>query len=390
MTGPLAGVRVVILAGMGPVPFTGMLLADMGAHVVRVTRPPSRLARSLSQVDGLSEEHDLVNRGVDTVAIDLKDPGGVDLVLRLASAADVFIEGYRPGVAERLGLGPDVVLQRNPAVVYTRLTGYGQTGPLAREAGHDINYVALSGALNAMARPGEAPRPPVNLLGDYAGGGMTAAFGIACALLEARASGRGQVIDAAMVDGVALLTAKLQGLRAAGLFRDEPGTNWVDSGAPFYDTYRCADGRYLAVGALEPDFYREFTARLGVDVTGWPDLDDRAAWPRLRELIAAALASRPQAEWAAVFAGTDACVTPVLTFEEAARHPHNAQREVFERVGGVLHPSPAPRFSRTPARRPATPASGPVDVHRLVESWCSRDRYPEEESARSRLRSERT
>jgi alpha-methylacyl-CoA racemase len=383
MAGPLAGVRVVVLAGMGPVPFTGMLLADMGAQVVRVTRPPARLARSLSQVDGLAEEHDVVNRGVDTVAIDLKDPAGVDLVLRLASAADVFIEGYRPGVAERLGLGPDVLLQLNPAVVYTRLTGYGQTGPLARDAGHDINYVAQSGALNAMARSGEAPRPPVNLLGDYAGGGMTAAFGIVCALLEARASGRGQVIDAAMVDGVALLTAKLQGLRAAGLFSDQPGTNWIDSGAPFYDTYSCADGRYLAVGALEPDFYREFTARLGVDVTGWPDQDDRAAWPRLRELIAAAVAARPQAEWAAIFAGTDACVTPVLTFEEAARHPHNAQRGVFDRVGGVLHPSPAPRFSRTPARRPATPASGPVDVHRLVESWCPRDRYPEEESAHS-------
>jgi alpha-methylacyl-CoA racemase len=383
MTGPLAGVRVVVLAGMGPVPFTGMLLADMGAHVVRVVRPPSRRARSLSQVDGLSEEHDVANRGVDTVAVDLKDPAGVDLVLRLASAADVFIEGYRPGVAERLGLGPDDILQQNPAVVYTRLTGYGQAGPLAREAGHDINYVAQSGALNAMARPGEAPRPPLNLLGDYAGGGMTAAFGIACALLEARASGRGQVIDAAMVDGVALLTARLQGLRAAGLFRDEPGTNWIDSGAPFYDTYPCADGRYLAVGALEPDFYREFTARLGVDLTGWPDQDDRAAWPRLRELIAAAVAARPQAEWAAIFAGTDACVTPVLTFEEAARHPHNAQRGVFDRVDGVLHPAPAPRFSRTPARRPATPASGPVDVRRLVESWCSRDRYPTQEPARS-------
>jgi alpha-methylacyl-CoA racemase len=222
-----------------------------------------------------------------------------------------------------------------------------------------------------MARPGEAPRPPVNLLGDYAGGGMTAAFGVACALLEARASGRGQVIDAAMVDGVALLTAKLQGLRAAGLFSDEPGTNWIDSGAPFYDTYRCADGRYIAVGALEPDFYREFTARLGVDVTGWPDQDDRDAWPRLRELIASAVAARSQSEWTAIFEGTDACVTPVLTFEEAARHPHNAQRGVFDRVDGILQPSPAPRFSRTPARCPAPPASGPVDVHRLVESWCS-------------------
>jgi len=370
MTGPLAGVRVVALAGMGPVPFTGMLLADMGAHVVRVARPASRPSRALSQVDGLREEHDLVNRGVVTVPVDLKDPDGVELVLRLASAADVFIEGYRPGVTERLGLGPGVLLRRNPAVVYARLTGYGQTGPLAREAGHDINYVAQSGALHAMARAGEAPRPPVNLLGDYAGGGMVAAFGIACALIEARASGRGQVVDAAMVDGVALLTAKLQGLRAAGLFSDRPGTNWIDSGAPFYDTYRCADGRYIAVGALEPDFYREFISRLGVEVASWPGQDDRAAWPLLRELIAAAVAARPQAEWASIYEGTDACVTPVLTFDEAARHPHNAERGVFARVGGVLHPSPAPRFGRTPARRPTAPAPGPIDVHRLIESWC--------------------
>lgn len=371
MSGPLAGVRVVVLAGMGPVPFASMLLADMGAHVVRVIRPASRPSRALSQVDGLREEHDLVNRGVDSVAVDLKDPQGTELVLRLADEADVFIEGYRPGVAERLGLGPDVVLRRNPALVYARLTGYGQAGPLAREAGHDINYVAQSGALHAMARDGEAPRPPVNLLGDYAGGGMMAAFGIACALLEARASGCGQVVDAAMVDGVALLTAKLQGLRAAGLFSDQPGTNWIDSGAPFYDTYRCADGRYLAVGALEPDFYGEFISRLGVDVAGWPDQDDRAAWPRLRELIAAAVAARPQAEWASIYEGTDACVTPVLAFDEAARHPHNAERGVFERVGGVLHPSPAPRFSRTPARPPAAPQTGPVDVRRLLESWCT-------------------
>lgn len=381
MTGPLAGVRVVVLSGMGPVPFAGMLLADMGAQVVRVARPASRAARALGLMDGLREEQDLVNRGVDTIAVDLKDPAGVEFVLRLAAVADVFVEGYRPGVAERLGLGPDVVLDRNPAVVYARLTGYGQAGPLARAAGHDINYVAQSGALHAMARPGEAPRPPVNLLGDYAGGGMTAAFGIACALFEARGSGRGQVIDAAMVDGVAVLTAKLQGLRAAGLFHDEPGTNWLDSGAPFYDTYCCADGRYIAVGALEPDFYREFITRLGVDVASWPAQDDRAAWPRLRELIASAVSARPQSEWAAIFEGTDACVTPVLTFEEAARHPHNVQRGVFDRVDGVLHPCPAPRFSRTPARRPAPPASGPVDLHRLAESWGSQDGPAKEGSA---------
>ncbi|MHB9848866.1 CaiB/BaiF CoA transferase family protein [Streptomyces krungchingensis] len=369
VSGPLAGVRVVVLAGMGPVPFTGMLLADMGAHVVRVTRPANRSARALSQTDGLGPEHDLANRGVDAVAVDLKDPEGVETVLRLVEAADVFMEGYRPGVAERLGLGPDVVTARNAAVVYTRLTGYGQSGPLAKVAGHDINYVAQSGALHAMARRGEAPRPPINLLGDYAGGGMMAAYGIVCALLEARTSGRGQVLDAAMLDGVAVLTAKLQGLRAAGLYDDEPGTNFLDSGAPFYDTYRCADGRYLAVGALEPDFYREFTSRLGVDVADWPDQNDRSRWPKLRELIASAVESRTRAQWADVYAGTDACVTPVLSFDEAAADAHNAQRQVFQRVDGVLHPSPAPRLSRTPGRGPAAPSAVPVEARDLIESW---------------------
>ncbi|MGW4562943.1 CaiB/BaiF CoA transferase family protein [Streptomyces sp. NPDC004561] len=369
VSGPLAGVRVVVLAGMGPVPFTGMLLADMGAHVVRVTRPANRSARALSQTDGLGPQHDLANRGVDAVAVDLKDPEGVETVLRLVEAADVFMEGYRPGVAERLGLGPDVVTARNAAVVYARLTGYGQSGPLAKVAGHDINYVAQSGALHAMARQGEAPRPPINLLGDYAGGGMMAAYGIVCALLEARTSGRGQVLDAAMLDGVAVLTAKLQGLRAAGLYDDEPGTNFLDSGAPFYDTYRCADGRYLAVGALEPDFYREFTSRLGVDVADWPDQNDRSGWPKLRELIASAVESRTQAEWADVYAGTDACVTPVLSFDEAADDAHNTQRQVFQRVDGVLHPSPAPRLSRTPGRGPATPSAAPVEARDLIESW---------------------
>ena len=369
MTGPLTGIRAVVLAGMGPVPFAGMLLADMGAHVIRVARPASRPARALSQTNGLREEHDLANRGMDTVVVDLKDPGGVETVLRLAARADVFVEGYRPGVAERLGLGPDAVLRRNPAVVYARLTGYGQTGPLAGQAGHDINYVAQSGALHAMARAGEAPRPPVNLLGDYAGGGAIAAFGIACALLEARQSGHGQVVDAAVVDGVALLTARLQGLRAAGLFADQPGTNWIDSGAPCYDTYRCADGGYVAVGALEPDFYREFVSRLGVDISGWPDQDDRPSWPRLRELIASALARRSRDEWAEIYAGTDGCVTPVLTFDEAASHPHNVRRGVFQRVGGALHPSPAPRFSRTTARPVSTPRSAPVDARRLIRSW---------------------
>ncbi|MFC9735746.1 CaiB/BaiF CoA transferase family protein [Streptomyces roseolus] len=369
MSGPLDGVRVLVLAGMGPVPFAGMLLADMGAHVVRVARPAHRAARALGQTDGLREEHDLGNRGVDTVSVDLKDPDGVESVLRLAEAADVFVEGYRPGVAERLGLGPEAVGERNPALVYARLTGYGQGGPLAMTAGHDINYVAQSGALHAMSRAGEAPRPPINLLGDYAGGGTMAAFGIVCALLEARSSGRGQVIDAAMTDGVALLTAKIQGLRAAGRYSDAPGTNHLDSGAPFYDTYRCKDGGYLAVGALEPDFYREFVDRLGTDLSGWPEQEDRSGWPRLRDLIGAAIATRTRAEWAEVYAGTDACVTPVLTFDEAADDPHNAERRLFQRVGQVLHPAPAPRFSRTPAHPPAAPSPERLDVHQMIRYW---------------------
>ncbi|HEY9415015.1 carnitine dehydratase [Rhodococcus sp. SC4] len=373
MSGPLDGTRVLVLSGMGPVPYVSMLLADMGAHVVRVVRPTHRAARALAQTEGLREECDVANRGVETTALDLKDPRGVDTVLRLAAAAEVFIEGYRPGVAERLGLGPEVVLGHNPAIVYARLTGYGQSGPRAQEAGHDINYVAQSGALHALARHGERPRPPINLLGDYAGGGAIGAFGIVCALLEATKSGHGQVIDVAMVDGVALLTAKLQGLRAAGLFSDEPGTNWIDSGAPFYDTYRCADGRYLAVGALEPDFYQEFLAGLGVETAHWPDQGDRARWPHLWELIAAVIAGRTRDEWESIYAGTDACVSPVLSFDEAAEHPHNAERGLYQRVGGVLQPAPAPRLSRTPARTPSVPQTEQVAAAGLIDAWSAPD-----------------
>ncbi|MEV7663665.1 CaiB/BaiF CoA-transferase family protein [Paenarthrobacter sp. NPDC089316] len=369
MTGPLTGIRVLVLAGMGPVPYVSMLLADMGADVVRVIRPPSRAARALSQTMGLSEQSDVVNRGVDSTAIDLKDPAGRDTVLRLAAKADVFIEGYRPGVVERLGLGPAELTARNKRVVYVRLTGYGQTGPRSQDAGHDINYVAQSGALHAMARSGGAPRPPINLLGDYAGGGAMGAFGTVCALLAAARTGRGQVIDAAMVDGVAALTAKLQGLRAAGLYSDEPGTNFLDSGAPFYDTYRCADGRYVAVGALEPDFFHEFVSRLGVDTAEWPAQDDRDRWPELRELIAGAIGAKPRDEWELVFKATDACVTPVLSFDEAAADPHNASRGLYQVVGGVLHPSPAPRFSRTPPRKPSVPRSGTIRTEELMMRW---------------------
>jgi alpha-methylacyl-CoA racemase len=269
-----------------------------------------------------------------------------------------------------LGLGPSVLLSARPELVYARLTGFGQEGPLARAAGHDINYVAQSGALSLLGHPGEPPRPPINLLGDYAGGGAIAALGIVAAVLSSRRTAVGQVLDAAMIDGVALLTAKLLGLRAAGLFQGEPGTNYLDGGAPFYSTYRCADGRYLAVGALEETFYRAFLDGLGVDTGEWPDQLDREGWPRLRELIGGVLAARSRDDWTAVFAGTDACVTPVLEPEEAARDPHNAARGMFRPIGGVLHPEPSPRFSGTPARIPQAPAEHPVDLAELARAWA--------------------
>lgn len=369
MSGPLHDVKVVVLAGMGPVPFASMLLADLGADVVRVVRPPNRRARTLEQADALSAEHDLVNRGVRSVEVDLKDPEGRGQVLALVERADVFVEGFRPGVVERLGLGPDDLHGVNPAVVVARLTGYGQTGPLARTAGHDINYVAQSGALHAFGGAGAAPMPPINLLGDYAGGGLVAALGIVSAVLDARASGKGQVLDAAMLDGVALLTTKIQGLRRAGLFSDTPGSNYLDGAAPFYATYPCADGRYLAVGALESDFYAEFVAGLGVDMTDWPEQNDRSQWPLLRELIGSVLATRPMAAWADVYEGTDACVTPVLTFEEAALHPHNAQRGLYVDVDGALHPAPSPRFGTTGTRAPETPCGESVAPEQVLSSW---------------------
>jgi alpha-methylacyl-CoA racemase len=371
VNGPLEGVRVLALAGMGPTPFASMLLADLGADVVRVVRPPSSSRRTgTTPADEVGAEYDIVNRGVTSVAVDLKDPAGAETVLGLVRRADVFIEGFRPGVAERLGLGPSVLLDARPQLVYARLTGFGQEGPLARTAGHDINYVAQSGALSMLGHPGEPPRPPVNLLGDYAGGGAIAALGILAAVLSARRTGVGQVVDAAMVDGVALLTAKLLGLRAGGLFQGEPGTNYLDGGAPYYATYRCADGRYIAVGALELMFYRAFIDRLGVDTRDWPDQLDRERWPRLRELIAEVLATRSRDDWAVVFAGSDACVTPVLEPEEAARDPHNVARGMFRHVAGVLHPEPSPRFSGTPTRIPEAPAAESVDLAQVVRAWA--------------------
>jgi len=338
--GPLNGLRVVELAGIGPVPFAGMLLADLGAQVDRVDR-----------VDGGRPDlpHRILDRGRRSVALDLKQPSAVEVVLRLVERCDVLIEGYRPGVAERLGLRPDPCLARNPRLVYAGMTGWGRDGTYAPTAGHDINYLALSGALDPIGRAGGPPVPPVNLLGDFAGGGLPLVTGILAALYERERSGLGQVVDAAIVDGVASLTGMLLGLTAAGMWRPERGTNLLDSGAPFYDVYECADGRYVAVGALEEPFYRELLSGLELDPADVPDRSDPGRWPELRGVFAARFATRTRDGWAAVFAGTDACVTPVLTLAEAAARP--GQRGYVTR-DGLVQPAPGPRFSRTPAQLP--------------------------------------
>ena len=352
--GPLAGVRVLEFEAIGPGPFCGMMLADMGADVLLVDRPQDpRL--------GFSRDRwfDVMLRGRRSVTLDLKTAGGVTAALDLVGVADAVIEGNRPGVMERLGLGPDVLLAHNPALVYGRMTGWGQDGPLAARAGHDINYIALSGALHAIGRTGSPPVPPLNLVGDFGGGGMLLAFGIACALLEAKKSGRGQVVDAAMVEGASLLTTMFWGMQAAGRWSDARGDNVLDSGAPWYDSYGTLDGKFVAIGAIEPKFYEQLLQILGLAAEHLPDQMYRAGWPALRARFAAAFASRTRDDWCRAFEGSDACFSPVLTFAESRNHPHNAARAMHVKVGDVTQPAPAPRFSRTPgAIRGAPPERG--------------------------------
>ena len=339
--GPLAGLRVVELAGIGPGPHAAMLLADLGAEVLRVDRPGGQ------PLSAGAPRADLLNRGRRSVAVDLRRPAGVQVVLDLAARADVLVEGYRPGVAERLGVGPDACRARNPRLVYARMTGWGQSGPWATMAGHDIGYLAVTGALDAIGRAGGPPQVPANMLGDFGGGSTYLVIGVLAALYEARTSGTGQVVDAAIVDGVASLGTSLHALMAAGAWRPQRGVNLLDTGAPFYDVYPCADGRYLAVGALEPRFFAEFLRLL--ELPGpVPAQGDVTGWPALRERIAARLASRSRDQWAAVFAGTDACVAPVLSLAEAPGHEHLAARGTFVVVDGVVQPGVAPRLSRTP------------------------------------------
>jgi alpha-methylacyl-CoA racemase len=342
MTGPLAGIRVVEIAGIGPGPFCGMMLADMGADVVRVDR-----AVNVTGGDPAHPPADLLNRGRRSIGIDLKHPDGVEVVLRLVEGADALIEGFRPGVAERLGIGPDECVARNPRLVYGRMTGWGQDGPLATAAGHDINYIALAGALEPIGRRGEAPVPPLNLVGDFGGGGMLLAFGIACGIIEARSSGRGQVVDAAMVDGAASLMTMTHAFRAMGMWRDERGTNMLDTGAHYYDVYETADGRYVSIGSIEPQFYAELLQRLGLEGEDLSPQNDRSQWPVLKERLAVVFRSKTRDKWCEILEGTDVCFAPVLSIPEAIEHPHNVARGSFVDVAGIPQPGPAPRFSRS-------------------------------------------
>jgi alpha-methylacyl-CoA racemase len=344
MSGPLTGIRVVEFAGIGPGPFACMLLADLGADVVRIDRlEPSGLGI------GRDPKQDVVARGRRSAALDLKSPEGVALARDIAAKADILIEGFRPGVMERLGLGPEEMLTANPRLVYGRMTGWGQHGPLAPAAGHDINYIALSGALHAIGRAGEKPVPPLNLVGDFGGGALYLAFGVMAALIEAGRSGKGQVVDAAMTDGAASLMTPFYAMFAAGRWRDERGVNLLDSGAPWYDTFACACGRFVAVGAIEAKFYAELIDKLGLaGEPGLPKQWDTAHWPALRERLARRFLERTRDEWCALLEGSDACFAPVLSLAEAPDHRHNAARGTFVTEGGIRQPAPAPRFSRTP------------------------------------------
>lgn len=363
--GPLQGVTIIELAGIGPAPFAGMLLADMGARVVRVDR---REDADLG-IPGRAPKFDVLARGRQSIALDIKSEAGREVVLRLAASADALIEGFRPGVIERLGIGPDVLLKANPRLVVGRMTGFGQDGPWADRAGHDIDYIALSGALHAFGRKGEAPLPPLNLVGDFGGGGMFLAFGVVCAILEARASGKGQVVDAAMVDGAAYLMAMIFGMRSAGRWADERGVNILDTGAPWYDTYRTKDGKWLAVGAIEKKFYAELLDRLGL--AGRSDLPgqfEMKRWDELRRIFAETIALRTRDEWEAVFDGSDACVAPILSLDEVAHHPHMAARGVIVDVDAVRQPAPAPRFSRTAPQMGRAPVAAGSDDDAVLEA----------------------
>lgn len=359
--GPLKGIKVVELAGIGPGPFCAMMLADMGAEVIRVDRANAK---------GKGSRADVYLRGRRSVAVDLKHPDGVATVLRLIENADALIEGFRPGVMERLGLGPDICLARNPRLVYGRMTGWGQTGPLKDAAGHDINYIALTGALHAIGRKGEKPVPPLNLVGDFGGGGMMLAFGIVCALLEARSSGQGQVIDAAMTDGAAALMAIIYGRKALGHWSHQRGVNMLDGAAHFYDTYECADGKYVAIGSIEPQFYALLLEHCGLaDDPAFQQQMNPQQWPELKSKLATIFKTKTRAEWCELMEGSDVCFAPVLDMNEAPQHPHNQARATFVEVDGVIQHAPAPRFSRTAPEIQFPPPLAGEHTETVLSDW---------------------
>ena len=368
MAGPLSGLKIVEMVGIGPTPFCAMLLADLGAEVLRVDRPRRPGAGATANVLPEDPRFDLMARGRSTLAIDLKQAGAVADLLAILDSADAVIEGFRPGTMERLGLGPDTCLARNPRLVYGRMTGWGQTGPLAQAAGHDINYIAISGALHAIGPHDAKPTVPLNYVGDFGGGAMLLAVGVLAALLEAKGSGRGQVVDAAMTDGAALLSAMMYGFKANGWWNNVRGTNMLDGGAPFYDTYRCSDGRHVAIGAIEPQFYATLRERCGLDDPAFDAQMDPAAWPSLTAKLEALFATKTRDQWCALLEGSDACFAPVLDWDEAPRHAHNVARGTFVEIDGVVQPAPAPRFSRTVAAPPRKVAEQP-SIAEILQGW---------------------
>ena len=360
--GPLNGVKMIEIAGIGPVPFCAMMLCDMGAEILRVERKVER-------GEHVESKYEVLNRGRPSVRIDLKKQEGVEAVLKLVERADVLFEGFRPGVMERLGLGPDVCVKRNAQLIYGRITGWGQDGPLCHAAGHDINYISLSGVLHAIGRPDNKPVPPLNLIGDYAGGGMLLAFGIACALFEAQKSGRGQVVDAAMVDGSAALMNIFFGFWAAGNWSEQRGTNLVDGGAHFYDVYETMDGKWVSIGAIESKFYALLLELAGIDDPDFNSQMDKKRWPDLKKKLEAILKTKTRDEWCKILEGTDACFAPVLSFEECIKHPHNVARKTFLELEGVPQAAPAPRFSRTRPEIKSVASSPGQDIEKALLDW---------------------
>ena len=362
--GPLAGYKIIEIAGIGPGPFAAMMLSDMGAEVVRVERVQAVR-------DSASSNWDVMQRGRKNVAIDLKHADGVEALLQLVDRADALIEGFRPGVMERLGVGPDVCLARNKKLVFGRMTGWGQDGPYANSAGHDINYIALAGALAHFGRAGEAPVPPLNMVGDFGGGGMLLAYGVVCALLEAQRSGSGQVVDASMVDGSAILMSMFWGFKNIGLHDENArGTNMLDTGAHFYDVYKCSDGKFVSIGSIEPQFYAQLLQLTGLASDAeFANQQDRTIWPKLKQRLTDVFATKSQAQWCQIMEGTDVCFAPVLTMSEAAKHPHNVARQTFIEVNGVAQPAPAPRFSRTEATVSHGPVAAGENTREVLQSW---------------------